>query len=283
MSIKIIPAVFFAAIIGFLLGCIPVLNQHLHWNLFYVIPISGLLFGCAIGGVQFGYSFKVDQKITGSIIAVLAVAALIGYFAVDYGIYTTSTIIFEGDEEIPDGEYKLSELITFWQYMKLNLEGTTVEKDFGDELEIGSAWTKISYAADMIGAALGAVAVLFFCSQYYPFCINCARYKKREKEYKAMFKYEEQQTNEIFDKMKRLIEAGSYRDIVAYCRQLADEHNERKGDMKINMDQRYCPMCLEATILGRVYKKSGGNWVEDKEFKFNYTSQAGEHSALVIL
>lgn len=269
MSLKVLPALLLAIVIGFFLGCVPVLNEHLHWNLWYVIPISGLLFGCAVGGIQFGYCFKMNQWISGGVIAFLAVASLVGYVSVDYGIYTTKTISIEGQEEIPDGEYKLSELMSFWQYMKLN---------FG--METGAFGTMISYIADMIGAALGATGVLMLCREKYPFCLKCGRYKQREQKYEVRLVFEEQQVNKIFQKMDELIEAGIYRDIVGYCQQLTHDYKDSKGDVKISMDQRYCPMCLESTILGTVHQKSGGDWNEVEDLKFSFTSQPGEHVAL---
>ena len=55
MSAKILPVALLTIALGFVLGYIPGLNEHLHWNLWYVVPVSGLLFGCAVGGLQFFY------------------------------------------------------------------------------------------------------------------------------------------------------------------------------------------------------------------------------------
>jgi hypothetical protein len=274
------PAAFFSLVFGFVLGSIPGLNENLHWNLWYIVPISGLLFGCAMGGLQFAYCFRVNQRIKGGVIVCLVIAALLGYGAVDYGIYRSITTIVEGHEEIIDGEYKLSELISFWQYMKINLGGTTVKSNTGETIEMGSTGATISYIADLIGAAAGGFCILLVCRDKYPFCANCERYKRREKKYEVKLAFDEQKMDEIFERMNKLIEAGVYTDLTGYCRQLASDHNDRKGDIKINIDQRYCSSCLEATILGIVYRKSGGKWQELKDLKFSFTSQPGEHVPL---
>jgi hypothetical protein len=277
MLFKMMSAAFFSLVFGFVLGSIPGLNENLHWNLWYVVPISGLLFGCAMGGLQFWYCFKVNQRIKGGVIACLVIAALLGYGAVDYGIYRSITVTVEGHEEIPDGEYKFSELMTFWQYMKVNLGGTTVESSTGEKIEMGSTGATISYIADLIGAAVGGFCILLVCRDKYPFCEKCDRYKQREKKYAVKLVFDEQKIDEIFERMGKLIEAGVYTDLVVYCQQLASDHNDRKGDIKINIDQRYCSSCLEATMLGIVYRKSGGKWQELKDLKFSFTSQPGEH------
>lgn len=280
MFFKMMPAAFFSLVFGFVLGSIPGLNENLHWNLWYIVPISGLLFGCAMGGLQFAYCFRVNQRISGVIIACLVIAALLGYVAVDYGIYMSITTTIEGHEEIPDGDYKLPELITFWQYMKVNLGGTTVESSTGGTIEMGSIGATISYIADLTGAALGGFCILLFCRDRYPYCEKCERYKQREKKYEVKLAFDEQKMDEIFERLCKLNEAGVYTDLIAYCQQLARDHNDRKGDIKIIIDQRYCSSCLESTLLGIVYRKSGGEWQELKDLKFSFTSQPGEHVAL---
>ena len=125
---KVLPMSLLVVVFGVMLGCIPGLNQYLHWNLWYIVPISGLLFGCAAAGLQFGYAFKVNQPMSKVAMAVLVVTAVIGYIGVEYGIYRSISITVTEHESIPDGEYKLSQLIEFPQYMKINLGMKAVEK-----------------------------------------------------------------------------------------------------------------------------------------------------------
>jgi hypothetical protein len=87
MSVKLIPCIVASLLIGFVLGCIPVVNEHLHWNLWYIVPISGLALGALIGRIQFGICYRVNQKVAGVVIVVLAAAAMVGYATVDYGTY----------------------------------------------------------------------------------------------------------------------------------------------------------------------------------------------------
>jgi hypothetical protein len=263
MVSKTTPAALLTIIFGIILGCVPVLNEYLHWNLWYVVPISGLVFGCAVSWVQFGYIFKVNQKLTNVVIVILVASAVLGYASVDYGIYRAVKVPVEGHETIPDGEYKISQLMTFSQYMKWAYAE--------------SVWDTVSYMADLLGAALGTAAILLLCRDRYPFCITCTVYKEREQKYNVFFKFDEEKMNEVTSRINDLIQKGAYTHLVEYCKQLAKDHKDAKPDVKISIDQRYCPICLEATILGKVYRLGSGEWNEVNDLKFVFTSQPGEH------
>ena len=70
---------------GFGLGSIPGLNQYLHWNVWFIIPISGLALGMALGWGQFHICYLLHQFADGWRIIVLALAASAAYVAVDFG------------------------------------------------------------------------------------------------------------------------------------------------------------------------------------------------------
>jgi hypothetical protein len=277
MSIVTLPLALLTIVFGFILGYIPGLNEHLHWNLWYVVPISGLIFGGFVGWVQFGYCFKTNEKLSTFLMIHLSVMALFGYSAVDYGIYKSIVVEVEDVEGIEDGQYKLAELISFWQYMKINLVGSKVDSQYGtDGFEMGSVGTTISYLADLLGAGLGAVGMLYFCSQKYPYCVPCRKYKEREQRYDVQFKYGDSLNEQIFGGIHEKIAEGSYQDVVAYLQALGAKHTDRKGNMKISVDHRFCPSCFEGTILGKVHRKSGGDWTEVEDLNFRLDSQPGE-------
>jgi len=281
MSIKLLPAMALSLLFGFLLGSIPVVNEHLHWNLWFVIPISGLIIGALIGCLQFGISYPLNQKIGGWDIPILAVAAMIGYVAVDYGIYLATTITVTGVEGITDGEHKLSELITFIEYMKWMLGSSSVSTRHGTEIfEMGSIGTAISYIIDVVGAFLGAAGTLFLFSEKYPFCDRCEKFKKRESIYEIFFNYQEDMAKTIFTKIAELIEKSDYKEMLAYCRDLSEKYSEKNGDVKIFIDQRFCPVCHESSIIGKVFRGAGKEWKEIDELSFSFTSQPGEHTPL---
>ncbi len=141
-------------VFGFILGCLPFVNQHLHHNLWYVFPVSGLIVGLAAGLIQLGYLFDVNRQLTNTAIIVLVFFAVLGYVSVEYGIYLSVKIPIERHNSLPDGLYNISRLMTFGQFIKLVYTETT-----------GSV---ISYIIDLTGAAIGAAAV-WLCSRRMAF------------------------------------------------------------------------------------------------------------------
>lgn len=271
MSLKIAFVVLMAIAFGFILGYIPVLNEHLHWNLWYVVPISGLLFGIAAGGMQFAACYKMNQPVSRFLLIYLSFAAAIGYLSVDYGIYRSIRIDVKDAENMEDGTYALSDLISFWQYTRMNLGNSSVKTRYGtDSIEFGTVGTTVSYIADMLGALLGAGGTLVVCRQTHPFCAKCQKYKKRERYYDLMLKFEQTLADEILSGIHAQMKEGTYLHIVAHLQDLAGKHADKKGDLRIAVDQRCCPVCYEATFLGSVHRKKGNDWNEVSELKFQY-------------
>lgn len=268
MSFQVVIAAMLSICFGFLLGITPGLNEHLHWNLWYIIPISGLLFGCLCGGFQFWTCYRFDQRITKLIAVYLTLATLVGYGAVDYGIYRSLRIEVSGNENIPDGEYKLKDLISFWQYMKVNLGSSTTKTDYGTEKEYGAMGTTISYIGDLVGADLGSLAVFWICMAKYPYCVPCGKYKKRLRQYTIQFIYTEELLRQILDRFEEFKTGGTVSDMTACCEQLSGQHQDSKGTVRIRIDHRACPSCGEHTMLGVVERRSGSDWIEDKKLNF---------------
>jgi hypothetical protein len=280
MSIKLIPSILAGLAIGFGLGCVPVVNEHLHWNLWYIVPVSGLILGLAIAWIQFAICYRINQKVAGVSLVVLAAAAMIAYASVDYGIYFTMKITITGVEEIPDGEYRIRDLMTFTQFMKLNLQGSTVSDGPGlsGGTEIGATGTTISYIADLLGALLGAGGLLYYFSEKRPYCDRCGKYKEQQDKYQIFFAHEENLVKEIFGRLAELKEKGVYEDMSSYCSELAEQHPGAEGDVKVVVEQRLCPDCREATILGNVYRYGKKEWKEISELGFSLNSERHEQA-----
>ncbi|MBE0536950.1 MAG: hypothetical protein IH624_14900 [Phycisphaerae bacterium] len=275
MTLKGLPAALITFLLGFVLGCIPGLNAHLHWNLWYVVPISGLVFGLAAGGVQFWYCYKANEEVSKAMMLCLILAAVVGYASVDYGIYRTTSITLEGAEGIEDGTYPLSALMSFTDFMRLNLGSSSVKKDYGaGEMEMGAAATTISYFADLSGAALGTLGALVLAKKKYPYCRQCRKYKRREREYVIQFAFEESLADALLGGVRERIAAADYLSLIAYVRQLAQTHTNSKGDMRVSVDHRLCPGCSEATLLGKVERRKGREWHEISTARFEFTQKA---------
>ncbi|HUT30708.1 MAG TPA: hypothetical protein VMX13_13015 [Sedimentisphaerales bacterium] len=277
MSIKLIPSIVVGLAIGFGLGCLPVVNEYLHWNLWYIVPISGLILGVLIAWIQFAICYRINQKVAGASLVVLAVAVMVAYAAVDYGIYFTMKFTISGVQGVPDGEYRLRELMTFTQFMKLKLQGSAVSDGPGDVgTEIGATGMTISYIADLLGGLLGAGGMLYYCSEKRPYCNRCGKYKQEQDKYQIFFEHEDNLVKEIFGSLADLKEKGIYDDMASYCRELAEQHQTAEGDVKIVVEQRICPDCREATILGSVFRYGKKEWKEVGELAFSLNSEHHE-------
>src|SRR5262245_48810389 len=128
---KLIVPVLISLIIGFGLGSVPGLNEHLHWNLWFIIPISGLMLGMGLGWTQFFICFVLNQVVSGWRIALMALAASASFVAIDFGIYRSTSIPVKGVAGMPDGQYRIADLVSFPQYMQWRLGSSSVKTRHG--------------------------------------------------------------------------------------------------------------------------------------------------------
>jgi hypothetical protein len=87
---------------------------------------------------------------------------------------------------------------------------------------------------------------------------------------------------DIFTKLAKVMDRRNYQDVVAFFRDLSAQHQDKKGTIKIAVDQRFCKQCREATIIGKVYRKKRNEWDEINKLAFSFTSQPGEHTSFII-
>lgn len=262
-------------LLGFCLGCIPGLNEHLHWNLGFIIPFSGLVFGSISATIGFFICYRLNVKVDMEEIVILTTAAVLGYAAIDYGIYITSTITVSKIEGLRDGVYRLQNLMTFAQYMKWRLGSSSIGYvGINTKLfKMGTAGTTISYIADLGGAFMGSFLSLLYNIRIYPYCDQCLKFKERAKKLTIFVADTENQGSNILDNIRDLIKKGICEDLVSRCEQLSNEHGVEKGNVKIIIDHRFCPQCKKASIVGSVFKLTKNRWTEDRKLGFLMNSQ----------
>jgi hypothetical protein len=261
-------------VIGFSLGSIPGLNQYLHWNLWVILPVSGLMLGMGLGWTQFFGCYVLNQPVNGWRTVGLALAASASYVAVDFGIYHSTAIPMKGVNGLPDGEYRLAELVSFPQYMQWRLGSSNVMTQHGTKIfEMGAAATTISFVVDLAGAFAGAGGMLLVAASMYPYCAPCARFKSRAKKHVITFRYDEKRVQEMLGQIAAHVRTGSCADLVAYLEELSMQVHDQKGDMRITTDERQCSLCGEVTILGSVARRrKDSTWVESPELGYSLTS-----------
>lgn len=272
MNAKTIVVFPVSLLVGFILGSIPWLNEHLHWNLWFVIPVSGLLFGMLVGWLGFELCYLLHAKVAAAGIALLAVSAVLGYIAVDVGIYFQQSVAVEGIEGIPDGEYTFSELMSLGQYFQMRLGSSEITTRGGfNVVEFGATGTIVSFVVDMLGAMAGAAGVAFGLAELRPYCNRCGRFKRRTRKLRLMLQ-NNVQASEVQTNLKQFVRANDYPGMVAYIRQISPQFGGSNGKFRIDIDQRHCPACREATLIGRVYRLDKGSWSEIESQRFNLSS-----------
>ena len=272
---KSLPLVVVTVLIGFGLGATPGINENLHWNLWFIIPVSGVILGMALGWLQFFGAYAINLKIQGSVSWMLATAAAAAYFATEIGFYFTMTIPVEGVDGLPDGDYGLSQVLTFREYLAMTWETTSYEGRASLDYEYGGAATKLTYLVDIVGCFGAAFLTTLTVSSNYPYCGRCNLYKRRDTKFEMKMQAGDEAA-ETFSNLLNLVANQNYQQITSYLKELSSKL-DKDGDVMITADQHYCTSCKEASIVGRVSKNNGQEWTEIDDMAFQFDSQPGEH------
>ncbi len=164
MAVKLIPGVLSSLILGVGLGFVPGLNERLHWNLWFILPISGFFFGMVAGLIQFGTCYALDRRIGRWAFIIFSLAATAGYALVDYGTYRSTTVHLDDAGALPDGDYGLPDLITFRDYMSWRLGSSTVFTRHGTRLyDMGTTGTRFHTSSSMYVHLGGPMRIAHWC------------------------------------------------------------------------------------------------------------------------
>jgi hypothetical protein len=260
--------------LGFAIGCIPVVQEHLHLNIWIIVPVSGLILGMGFGWLQFQGCLILGKRVTTKIAICLAVVSVVAYLATEVGTYATLKVQISGVETLPDGKYKISSLFSFSDYMSNRLGATTIKSLRGQAtVEIGGKVKKVSFAVDLLGAVLGALGTLLVLIAQHPFCAPCNVYKKRHHLYNIRPEPDETTLRGVINSIGEVCKKQSHGELVRLLRMLESTHQDKTSHIHISADSRYCPDCREATILGKVLRLEGNAWKEISDLAFSATHQ----------
>lgn len=271
MNIRFILASFVSLLAGYILGSIPVVNENLHWNLWFIVPISGFAIGMALGWVQFMFCFGTGARVTRGIAVFFAIMAGVSYFTVDYGIYRSMTVPLSGIEGVPDGVYNLSDIMPFSGYLAMRLESTTVSRG-SSSVEIGSIGTTIGFIVDLIGAAIGAFMVVSGMISKYPYCAGCGKYLVRKRLFTALPDPGEEEVEALLETVAALAVGGSHDELLDLLDTLESDKSHSGSHLKIVADHRHCNRCGSSVLLGQFHRREGNNWAEVSDLAFATSS-----------
>src|SRR4051812_32183486 len=91
-EMRLVVSALVSVLVGLGIGAIPFVNEHLHWNFWVVIPLSGLVLGIGFGALQFLIARVLQARITVAAGSVLALVGALAYAATDAGIWLTTSV-----------------------------------------------------------------------------------------------------------------------------------------------------------------------------------------------
>lgn len=268
-----------AILAGIAVGAIPFVNENLHWNIWFVVPISGALLGAAFGWVQFQIARAFSVRVGTAAAVALALAATVGYLGTDLGTYWTTAVELEQMDGFEAGEYQLHDLVSFSDYMRARLTSSSIDLRPGrsdSTVELGAAAATVSFGFDLIGAWLGSFLILVGVARGTPYCDRCHQYKRRLGG--TEIPLEASTAVEVLDQLQEQVQGGSYECVVSLLNSLTKREPPEELMLKISTDERTCPGCNETTLTCRVLRLQGNEWKEVAELRS--TSGIGDTARL---
>ncbi len=249
----IIPALI-ALVLGVVLGAIPFINQHLHWNFFVIVPISGLILGACFGWIQFQVARLLHARIGVVGGAFLTLCSAVAYEATDVGIWATSSVTVEG------GEIALRDSVTLPEFLGARLSHSSISAR-GKSLEVGSTATLLSFGVDMLGALLGGAAMVFGMSSGAAYCERCSRYRKDLNKVEREYPLDEARAESFWQGYQQLAAARQYAQLAAHVQGLpAITVASRR---KLEAQESACPKCKQAALALSVHRFEKDDWTTD--------------------
>jgi hypothetical protein len=259
---------------GFGVGCIPVLNEHLHWNIWVVVPISGLFVGAGLAWLQFWTLALLGIPLTRALRIAACASVVVGYFATNFGAYYTTTIVVHDVQGLPDGNYTLSQLLPLGTYLKVLFGESTIGRGSAT-LQYGAAATTVSALVDLAGAGLAGFGMLRSLAFLHPLCSGCRRLKKLVRKFGIRPPSRKESVQELFQTIRAHCEDGNHPALMKFLYGLARAEQNAKSALRISVHERVCAGCREASTIGRVFRKNErGQWAEMSEHAFALTRSA---------
>lgn len=263
-------------VLGVLIGCIPVLSNHLHWNIWIIIPISGVIFGILFGYFQ-AYAGRILRlKLTGRYVFLFALMAPLSYLATDFGHYASHGIdVVDADNKTSKG-VAFHQLMSFSDYMAMRLGDTQLTSVRSHStLPVSGTVHKISFGVDLLACFFVALGCVGIFADTHLYCDACRRYKKARHTFYIWTDAAENQLmgllHTIFDVCRR----DNKHELELCLRQLEAVHNNDKLHGKISIKHSECTKCHSENYVGTVEVYNGKNWKKIDELKFD-TSYEGD-------
>lgn len=274
-------AVAFAIAAGIGLGSVPGLNENLHLNFWFVIPVSGGIVGGLLGLGQFGVMRAFGRPVHGAAIGLLALSCAVGYASTEVGIYHSTSLDIEDENGEMHFGVPLAELVTFREYIDVTLSSSSYESSRSSmTVEYGRTGTMLTWGVDLLGSFIVALGALMMMSGKTPFCHRCDVYKRKNQ--KILMVFDAEKAIEVLEPIHASTAECDYPGLIAILTEAAKNEPPAKSEqaVKIHADERVCPGCNEATLLGTVEQQGNNGWQEANDLAFRLDSGSGETARL---
>jgi len=272
-----------AVLVGWLLGRAPVINTHLHFNLYMILPVGGFLVSAALAWIAFQVARALEIPTHGQQVQLgLAACCVLGFAATDYGVYQSTDLPRQLKPDAPVTMVHAADVMSFSDYMAgIRLGASKLKLPAGFKLDAGSEVTTGVYVMDLLGAAGGAWAMLFLMATGLPFCEKCGKYKKPAGSLTIIFRDEDEVKNGHLS-IKANLEKGYEAAIAWILRLRADQAGVNSGRYRMHFQELVCAVCSECTLVSTVEKRTGEDWDELTAKKFTATSPVGLGPKLTV-
>lgn len=252
---------------GFLIGTTPVLRDFVHVYAWATIPITGLLFGAAIGALQFFGCFQFSLLGNKLRAAFLAVCAVLAFIAADIGTYATISVPVRGMAQLPDGKYKLRSLISLREYAQFYFSERQRHSNKFGNFQVSSTENKIGYALEVIEVAVCAPLILLNSWAKFRICGPCGTYLRRRRGWKIQHASRDE-VNRVLGKIHAAIQRPGLQALSDVLNAEKTSFSFRPSRYLISAEERMCPLCKAISVHGAVRVNEGKNSVELPEASF---------------
>jgi hypothetical protein len=252
---KLVVSALVSLLAGLLLGAIPFVNRHLHWNFFVIIPVSGLILGACFGWLQYQTARLLHARIgaLGGVFLTLIGGA--SYLATDAGIWATSSVQTDTGQSVP-----LREVASLGEFMGERLSHSSISRR-GRSIEVGSTVTIATFAVDVLGALLGTAALVFGMASGAAYCQRCSRYRKDLLKLEREYPLDEAESDAKWQAFEQLAEAKHYDELAA--RVQAMPQLTIASRRKLEAQESACPRCGQTAIALSVSRQDKDGWSSD--------------------
>ncbi|MGC4093335.1 MAG: hypothetical protein QM756_36675 [Polyangiaceae bacterium] len=271
---KLIISALVALLAGVLLGAIPFVNQYLHWNLYIIIPISGVILGAAFGWLEFMVAKLLHARIgvVGGLF--LTLVGAVAYVATDVGIWATTSVEVQGGQSVA-----LRDAVSLPEFMGERLTHSSISRR-GKSVEVGKTMTIISFVVDLLGACAGAGLLVFALSSDAPYCERCSRYRKGGATVEREYPLDEAQAENYWRWFDQLKQAQRYAELAAGIQAMPGLNVASRR--KIAASESSCPKCGQAAMaLSVLHPDKEGDWTTESGRSMEVLAAANEGPRLI--